>query len=399
MLTPQEAVPDAPQPAPLDAKLDRIRSALAARAAQMAPASPISQTTPAGPIGLPPQVVPSPIMPPPAVAPDVAPLPSEPRTAGPTAIPVPVTEDPSEQVLLDAKDELAAELAKIEAEILEERAKQERLRAAAGLDDASGDLVRITPATAPSDVLPPEPVDTDPEAGAPDVDAPRPEAERHEPSVAGLADLERIEPATITPDPAPQAVPASMIVTPNVSPFVAEDGWDVDDTEGGAKDTPEESPKDSQDETSEKAADNASDDTSEEGAANSARTMTRPQLGDTSVSRILEQTNWEMDKPEGNRRRSAIAHLRAAVAATRADRILGQAHDASGAQAAYREDLEDHVRPHPIWDEDDDAYDDDAYEDAPDPVMDLSQETPPAPRPTPLKLVAEQRVPLDEATA
>ena len=66
---------------------------------------------------------------------------------------------------------------------------------------------------------------------------------------------------------------------------------------------------------------------------------------ETSVSRLLEQTNSELSEPSGNRRRSAIAHLRAAVAATRADRILGRRRDEDSEKAAYREDLEDVVRP------------------------------------------------------
>ena len=41
--------------------------------------------------------------------------------------------------------------------------------------------------------------------------------------------------------------------------------------------------------------------------------------GDVAVDRILEKTNSEMNEHEGSRRRSAIAHLKAAVAATRAD--------------------------------------------------------------------------------
>ncbi len=41
-----------------------------------------------------------------------------------------------------------------------------------------------------------------------------------------------------------------------------------------------------------------------------------------SVNRILDVTNTELEETEGTRRRSAIAHLKAAVAATRADEFL-----------------------------------------------------------------------------
>lgn len=44
-----------------------------------------------------------------------------------------------------------------------------------------------------------------------------------------------------------------------------------------------------------------------------------PDETDTEMSRLLDQTNTRMDEPESSRRRSAIAHLRAAVAATRAE--------------------------------------------------------------------------------
>jgi hypothetical protein len=83
-----------------------------------------------------------------------------------------------------------------------------------------------------------------------------------------------------------------------------------------------------------------------------------------------------MDEPEGNRRRSAIAHLRAAVAATKADRLLGQKADAAEEQEPYREDLASVVRPR-----------------RPQSVSHPSPR-PAAPddAPTPLKLVAEQRV-------
>nr|WP_131618167.1 hypothetical protein [Roseivivax marinus] len=106
-----------------------------------------------------------------------------------------------------------------------------------------------------------------------------------------------------------------------------------------------------------------------------------------AVSRLMDETDREFREPEGNRRRSAIAHLRAAVAATRADRLLGKRKDDSAATEPYREDLATVVRPR-----------------RPQPVADApetatrSQRPTPA-RPAPLKLVAEQRVNAEEAEA
>ncbi|KMK66819.1 hypothetical protein [Puniceibacterium sp. IMCC21224] len=96
----------------------------------------------------------------------------------------------------------------------------------------------------------------------------------------------------------------------------------------------------------------------------------------TSVSRILDETNTQLSEPEGNRRRSAIAHLRAAVAATRADRILGRKKDVEKEAEPYRADLASAVRPR-----------------RPVAVPDASRsDRPTQSRPAPLKLVAEQRV-------
>ncbi|MCL3882377.1 hypothetical protein [Marivita sp. GX14005] len=95
---------------------------------------------------------------------------------------------------------------------------------------------------------------------------------------------------------------------------------------------------------------------------------------DPSVDRLIDQTETEMDEPEGNRRRSAIAHLRAAVAATKADRLLGRGKKDADEEEPYREDLADAVRPRR-------------------PSLTQARSERPAPvRPAPLKLVAEQRV-------
>ena len=102
------------------------------------------------------------------------------------------------------------------------------------------------------------------------------------------------------------------------------------------------------------------------------------QEDDASVERLIDQTETEMDKPEGNRRRSAIAHLRAAVAATKADRLLGLGKKTVDEEEPYREDLADAVRPRRPK------------------VTEARSERPAPVRPAPLKLVAEQRVDLDD---
>lgn len=98
---------------------------------------------------------------------------------------------------------------------------------------------------------------------------------------------------------------------------------------------------------------------------------------DAAFDRILEQTNTRMDDDEGSRRRSAIAHLKAAVAATKADRLLKRVHpeeEEAQEQSRYRDDLAKVVQPRrPVTE-----------------PRDLDQ----ADRPvtTPLVLVSEQRV-------
>jgi hypothetical protein len=100
---------------------------------------------------------------------------------------------------------------------------------------------------------------------------------------------------------------------------------------------------------------------------------------DDSVERLADMTETEMDEPEGNRRRSAIAHLRAAVAATKAERLLGLGKKTVDEEEPYREDLADAVRPRR-------------------PKVTQSRSERPAPvRPAPLKLVAEQRVDMETA--
>jgi len=100
-----------------------------------------------------------------------------------------------------------------------------------------------------------------------------------------------------------------------------------------------------------------------------------PDTDDATMSHILDQTDQQLNEPEGSRRRNAIAQLKAAVAATEAARQLGdKAAPDDQAEDAFRDDLNDVVRPR-----------------RPD-----RAEVPAArtvrPKPAPLKLVASQRV-------
>ncbi|WP_335948509.1 hypothetical protein [Salipiger bermudensis] len=103
--------------------------------------------------------------------------------------------------------------------------------------------------------------------------------------------------------------------------------------------------------------------------------LTERRVEDNDASRILDETNTQLQEPEGNRRRSAIAHLRAAVAATRADKLLGRKRDAGEQAEPYREDLANVVRPR-----------------RPAAPAGHTERPVEIARPAPLKLVAEQRV-------
>ncbi|MEP5729168.1 MAG: hypothetical protein ABJL67_07310 [Sulfitobacter sp.] len=94
------------------------------------------------------------------------------------------------------------------------------------------------------------------------------------------------------------------------------------------------------------------------------------------MNRLLAETDQQMDEPESATRRDAFAHLRAAVAAKKADSTMDN-EDASS-DDAYREDLAEVVRPRR-------------------PTAAQSRTDRPADaRPAPLKLVAEQRVDVDQ---
>ena len=101
---------------------------------------------------------------------------------------------------------------------------------------------------------------------------------------------------------------------------------------------------------------------------------------DDAVNRLMAQANSEMGGEETRRRQSAIAHLKAAVAATEADRMISgsQGSGPSNRIEAYRDDLERVVRPRRPQ----------AEGSTPRPA--LPTEAPA--RPTPLVLVSAQRI-------
>ena len=100
---------------------------------------------------------------------------------------------------------------------------------------------------------------------------------------------------------------------------------------------------------------------------------------EAAVSRLLDETNAKLDTRESIRKRSAISHLRAAVAATFADRKLdlGDEDTTPDVSEAYRTDLADVVQPHDVESTDTDHQN----------------------HPAPLVLVSEQRIDEDDEIA
>ena len=110
-------------------------------------------------------------------------------------------------------------------------------------------------------------------------------------------------------------------------------------------------------------------------AALNARPVQEPRLvppsDDVAVTRLMAEASTKMEVPDTKRRQSAIAHLKAAVAATIAERrATGSTLAGNGSEriGAYRDDLAKVVRPAAA---------------TPSPV---------AERPAPLVLVSEQRI-------
>lgn len=100
-----------------------------------------------------------------------------------------------------------------------------------------------------------------------------------------------------------------------------------------------------------------------------------PASADEDFSRLIEESEQQMEEPEAATRRDAFAHLRAAVAAKKADEAVGGADADEETDEAYRDDLASVVRPR-----------------RPASSDRVRTERPVDARPAPLKLVAEQRI-------
>ncbi|MGH1452034.1 MAG: chemotaxis protein CheA [Paracoccaceae bacterium] len=94
------------------------------------------------------------------------------------------------------------------------------------------------------------------------------------------------------------------------------------------------------------------------------------------MTRLMAKASSEMNEPEGSNRRASIAHLRAAVAATNAEKDAGTLRRSEDQVKAYQDDLASVVRPRRL------TAGDGASSRRP-----VAEQ-----RPAPLKLVAEQRV-------
>ncbi|WP_237267573.1 hypothetical protein [Sulfitobacter alexandrii] len=111
---------------------------------------------------------------------------------------------------------------------------------------------------------------------------------------------------------------------------------------------------------------------------------TLPAIEDESsgdMTRLMAEADHQMDEPESTTRRNAFAHLRAAVAAKKADSAIGTDTEREEKDRAFRSDLAEVVRPRR-------------------PVGSGSRTARPGEaRPAPLKLVAEQRIDVDRPRA
>ncbi len=126
------------------------------------------------------------------------------------------------------------------------------------------------------------------------------------------------------------------------------------------------------------------------------REMLRQEAADASVDRLARQADTELSGAEAQRRQSTLSHLKAAVAATRAEEDATGPRDAALREeqqiAPYREDLARSVRPEGRRD----APEDDAAPRRPVRAATSRTERPASTQP-PLVLVSEQRIDRPEA--
>lgn len=122
--------------------------------------------------------------------------------------------------------------------------------------------------------------------------------------------------------------------------------------------------------------DSASQDTPEDHTSGASRSVLPAIEDETSgdMTRLMAEADHQMDEPESTTRRNAFAHLRAAVAAKKADNAIGTDAEQEKKDRAFRSDLEEVVRPRrPVG-------------------TGIRTARPEESRPAPLKLVAEQRI-------
>jgi hypothetical protein len=199
--------------------------------------------------------------------------------------------------------------------------------------------------------------------------------------------LDEIAPAktdrsTLSPEKEAELARELAALEADIEAELAEDEADEEtDWESAEAETAEE-PAETDAEAAEAEADDAEEaDTAE--AAPAAPLRRRPEearrLPDleekagSDMDRLLAEADHKMDEPEGANRRDAFAHLRAAVAAKKADVAMGKPEREARSDDAYRSDLAEVVRPR-------------RPEGAP------RRPRPTEGRPAPLKLVAEQRI-------
>ncbi|MBU3000378.1 hypothetical protein KO491_11085 [Roseovarius nubinhibens] len=128
-------------------------------------------------------------------------------------------------------------------------------------------------------------------------------------------------------------------------------------------------------ETAEDAAEDDSAEVSENDISTPRPSRLAAQADTAETDRMFREADTQLDDSEGSKRRSAIQHLRAAVAATKAEKSAGIDITPRTDAAPYHMDLEQAVRPRRP------RADGEARTDRPE-----------VSRPAPLRLVAEQRV-------
>ncbi|MDA5555501.1 hypothetical protein [Shimia sp. MMG029] len=185
-------------------------------------------------------------------------------------------------------------------------------------------------------------------------------ADFEEAVAAGLLEAEPVE-----DDADPQDAPASSLTPEDEAELLSE----LAQVEAELKQADAE-PTESADEAD--LADDAenlfAEDPSESPTQAAAPAPERAVQTEADLSRLMAKADSEMQEPAGKGRRSAIAHLRAAVAATRAEKRNRPAASDADDTSAYRSDLASAVGP----------------------ASDMADATQPAA--SPLKLVAAQRV-------